>query len=200
MLFRSIPEPVEVGGVPVYLSRTAYGGELGFELFLTDPADAPALWNAIVGAGVTPFGVEAIEILRVEAGLIVTDYDYEAHQRSPYDFNLDRLVALDRPVDFVGKDRLAEIAKAPPNRFVTLRYEAETLPEYGAAVLKDGEEVGTLTSPTDSPRFGKIGTAVVRTELATPGTVLEVALGEGTVPATVDVLPIYDTEKTRPRS
>ena len=198
--FRFIPEPVEVGGVPVYLSRTAYGGELGFELFLTDPADAPALWNAIVGAGVTPFGVEAIEILRVEAGLIVTDYDYEAHQRSPYDFNLDRLVALDRPVDFVGKDRLAEIAKAPPNRFVTLRYEAETLPEYGAAVLKDGEEVGTLTSPTDSPRFGKIGTAVVRTELATPGTVLEVALGEGTVPATVDVLPIYDTEKTRPRS
>jgi aminomethyltransferase len=198
--FRFIPEPVEVGGVPVYLSRTAFGGELGFELFLTDPADAPALWNAIVGAGVTPFGVEAIEILRVEAGLIVTDYDYEAHQRSPYDFNLDRLVALDRPVDFVGKERLAEIAKAPPNRFVTLRYEAETLPEYGAAVLKDGEEVGTLTSPTDSPRFGKIGMAVVRTELATPGTVLEVALGEGTVPATVDVLPIYDTEKTRPRS
>mgnify|MGYP005840516943 CR=1 FL=1 len=198
--FRFIPEPVEVGGVPVYLSRTAYGGELGFELFLTDPADAPALWNAILGAGVRPFGVEAIEILRVEAGLIVTDYDYQAHQRTPYDFNLDRLVALDRGVDFVGKERLTEIAVAPPNRFVTLRYEAEELPEYGAAVLKGGEEVGTLTSPTDSPRFGKIGMAVVRTELATPGTSLEVALGEGTVPAIVDVLPIYDTEKTRPRS
>ncbi|GBC87816.1 Aminomethyltransferase [bacterium HR12] len=198
--FRFIPEPVEVGGVPVYLSRTAFGGELGYELFLTDPADAPRLWNAIVGAGVTPFGVEAIEILRVEAGLIVTDYDYEAHQRTPYDFNLDRLVALDRPVEFVGKARLAEIAAAPPNRFVTLRYEADELPEYGAAVFKDGEEVGTLTSPTDSPRFGKIGMAVVRSDLATPGTTVEVALGEGTVPATVDVLPIYDTNKTRPRS
>ncbi len=198
--FRFIPEPVEVGGVPVYLSRTAFGGELGFELFLTDPADAAALWNAVIGAGVTPFGVAAIEILRIEAGLIVTDYDYEAHQRSPYDFNFEKLVALDTPVEFVGKAKLAAVAKAPPNRLVTLRYEADALPEYGAAVTKDGEEVGTLTSPTDSPRFGKIGMAIVRADLATPGATLDVALGDGSVPATVDVLPLYDTEKTRPRS
>jgi aminomethyltransferase len=198
--FWFIPEPVEVAGVPVYLSRSAYGGELGFELFLTDPGDASALWNAVVGAGVTPFGVEAIEILRIEAGLIVTDYDYEAHQRSPYDFNLDRLVALDAPIEFVGKAELAEIAQAPPNRLVTLRYEAEELPEYGAVVTKEGEEVGVLTSPTDSPRFGKIGMAIVRSDLAAAGTPLDVAVGEGTVGATVDALPIYDTEKRRPRS
>jgi aminomethyltransferase len=198
--FWFIPEPVEVAGVPVYLSRSAYGGELGFELFLTDPGDASALWNAVVGAGVTPFGVEAIEILRIEAGLIVTDYDYEAHQRSPYDFNLDRLVALDAPIEFVGKAKLAEIAQAPPNRLVTLRYEAEELPEYGAVVTKEGEEVGVLTSPTDSPRFGKIGMAIVRSDLAAAGTPLDVAVGEGTVGATVDALPIYDTEKRRPRS
>lgn len=198
--FRFIPEPVEVGGVPVYLSRTAYGGELGFELFLTDPADAANLWNAVIGAGVTPFGVEAIEILRIEAGLIVTDYDYEAHQRSPYDFNFEKLVALEAPVEFVGKAKLAEVAKEPPNRFVTLRYEADALPEYGAAVTKDGEEVGTLTSPTDSPRFGKIGMAIVRADLATPGATLDVAFGDGSVPAAVDALPLYDTQKTRPRS
>ena len=198
--FRFIPEPVQVGGVPVYLSRTAYGGELGFELFLTDPADATALWDAVIGAGVTPFGVEAIEILRIEAGLIVTDYDYEAHQRSPYDFDLEKLVALDAPVEFVGKAKLAEIAKEPPNRFVTLRYEAGELPEYGAVVTKDGEEVGVLTSPTDSPRFGKIGMAIVRSDLASQGALLDVALGEGTVSATVDALPLYDTQKTRPRS
>jgi aminomethyltransferase len=198
--FRFIPEPVAVGGVPVYLSRTAYGGELGFELFLTDPANAVELWNAVVGAGVTPFGVEAIEILRIEAGLIVTDYDYEGHQRSPYDFNMDQLIALDSPVEFVAKERLRQVAASPPNRFVTLRYESDTLPEYGAAVTMGGEEVGTLTSPTDSPRFGKIGMAVVRSDLAKAGTSVDVALGEGTVPATVDVLPIYDTQKRRPRS
>jgi aminomethyltransferase len=197
--FRFIPEPVEVGGVPVYVSRTAYGGELGFELFLVDPSDAARLWSAVVAAGATPFGVEAIEILRTEAGLIVTDYDYEAHMRSPYDFNMDRLIALDAPVEFVGKERLRAIAANPLNRFVTLSYEADALPEYGATVTRGGEEVGVLTSPTESPRFGKIGMAIVRSDLSAPGTSVEVAVGDGTVAAMVGVLPIYDTGKTRPR-
>ncbi len=198
--FRFLPEPVKVGGVPVYLSRTGYGGELGFELFLLNPEDAADLWNAVVGAGVTPFGAEAIEILRIEAGLIVTDYDYEAHQRTPYDFNMERLVRLDEPVEFAGKDKLREVAKNPPNRFVTLRLSGGELPEYGAPVSKDGEEVGTLTSPTNSPRFGPIGQAVIRSDLSAPGTEVEVALGDGRIPATVEVLPIYDTEKKRPRA
>ena len=102
--FRFLPEPVKVAGVEVYLSRTGYGGELGFELFLTDPSDAEELWNAVVGAGATPFGAEAIELARVEAGLIVTDYDYEAHQRTPYDFNLDRLRAAGRAGRVPGKE------------------------------------------------------------------------------------------------
>ncbi len=197
--FRFYPDPVMVGGVPVYLSRTGYGGELGFELFLTDPTDAAELWNAVVGAGVTPFGADAIEILRIEAGLIVTDYDYEAHQRTPYDFNMDRLVALDGP-DFVGKERLRSVAADPPNRFVTLRVQGDTLPEYGATVTKDGEEIGVLTSPTDSPRHGKIGMAVLRSDQAPMGNEVEVALGDGTAAATVDALPIYDTDKRRPRA
>lgn len=196
--FRFIPDPVEVGGVPVYLSRTGFGGELGYELFLTNPDDAEALWKAVTGAGATPFGAAAVEIARVEAGLIVTDYDYEAHQRTPYDFNLDRLVRLDAPG--IGKDRLREVAADPPNRFVTLRVEGDELPDYGAAVSKDGRDIGVLTSPTDSPRFGKIGLAIVPTNEANVGNRVEVALGEGTATATADVLPIYDTNKERPRS
>jgi aminomethyltransferase len=198
--FRFLTDPVKVAGVEVFLSRTGFGGELGYELFLTDPADAEEIWNAIVGAGVTPFGAEAIEPARIEAGLIVTDYDYEAHQRTPYDFNLDRLVRLDGPGEFLGKEKLREVAAAPPNRFVTLTYEADVLPEYGAAVTQDGEEVGVLTSPTDSPRFGKIGLAVIRTDRSTLGNSVQVTVGDGTVDATVDVLPIYDTNKDRPRS
>ncbi len=198
--FRFLPDPVKVAGFEVVLSRTGFGGELGFELFLTDPADATELWNAVVGAGVTPFGAEAIELARVEAGLIVTDYDYEAHQRTPYDFNLDRLVAMDAPGEFLGKEKLREVAVDPPNRFVTLRYQADALPEYGAAVTKDGEDVGVLTSPTETPRFGKIGVAVLRTDQAVLGNTVQVVLGDGRVDATVDVLPIYDTNKDRPRS
>ncbi len=198
--FRFAPQPIQVAGVEVHLSRTGYGGELGYELFLVDPADAETLWNAVVGAGVTPIGTDAIEVARVEAGLIVTDYDYEPHERTPYDFNLDRMVRLDQGLGFAGEEALRAVAADPPRRFVTLRYEADALPEYGAAVTKDGEEVGVLTSPADSPRFGKIGLAVVANEQASVGTVLGVAVGDGTVPATVDVLPLYDPEKKRPRS
>ncbi len=198
--FRFIPEPAKVGGVPVYLSRTGFGGEKGYELFLTNPDDAPDLWTAVTGAGVTPFGADAIEILRTESGGIVTDYDYEAHRRSPYDFNLDYVVKLDAPGEFLGKEPLRAIAEGPPNRFVTLRYEADELPEYGAAVSKEGDEIGVLTTPTDSPRYGKIGMAVLRTDQAALGNVVEVALGDGSIQATVDVLPIYDTEKRRPRA
>jgi glycine cleavage system aminomethyltransferase T len=57
-----------------------------------------------------------------------------------------------------------------------------------------------LTSPTDSPRYGKIGIAIVRSGHAAPDAQLEVAAGEGTAPAIVDVLPIYDTNKQRPRA
>jgi aminomethyltransferase len=198
--FRFIPRHVQVAGVDVHLSRTGFGGELGYELFLLDPADAETLWNAIVGAGVAPFGAEAIEIARVEAGLIVTDYDYEPHQRSPFDFNLDRFVKVDKGLGFAGEEKLRTLAADPPNRFVTLRYEADAVPEYGAAVTKGGGEVGVLTSPTDSPRFGKIGLAIVPTAQASVGNSLDVAVGDGTVAATVDVLPIYDTNKDRPRS
>ncbi len=198
--FRFIPRPVQVAGVDVHLSRTGYGGELGYELFLLDPTDADTLWNAVVGAGATPFGTDALEIVRVEAGLIIYEYDYEPHQRTPFDLNLDRMVRLERGLHFTGEDALRPVAADPPHRFVTLRYEADALPEYGAMVTKDGEEVGVLTSPTDSPRFGKIGLAVIDSAHASVGNTLGVAVGDAVVPATVDVLPVYDTDKQRPRS
>ena len=197
--FRFLPEQVTVGGVPVWLSRTGFSGELGFELFLR-PDGADALWEAVEAAGATPYGVEVIEPLRVETGMIVTDYDYEPHRRTPFDLGLDRVVALEAPGEFMGKERLREIAAAPPNRFKTLRVDGDVLPEYGAAVTKDGEEVGTLTSPAISPRFGNLGIAILRTDVAAEGVTVEVALGAGTVGATVDVLAIHDPEKRRPRS
>jgi aminomethyltransferase len=197
--FRFYPEPVKVGGIPVWLSRTGFSGELGFELFLR-PDGADALWEAVEAAGATPYGVEVIEPLRIETGMVVTDYDYESHERTPFDLGLDRVVALGAEGEFMGKDKLREIAMSPPNRFKTLRVEGDTLPEYGAVVTKDGEEVGVLTSPAISPKLGSIGLAILRTDVAADGTQVDVVLGEGTVGATVDQLAIYDPEKKKPRS
>ena len=196
--FRFMPEQVSVGGVPVWLARTGFTGELGFELFVR-PEHAEQLWGAVESAGATPFGVDVVEPLRIETGMIVTDYDYASHERSPYDLGLDRLVALDGPGEFMGKDRLREIAADPPNRFKTLRLAGDALPEYGAAVTKDGEQVGVMTSPAVSPTYGPIGLAVLRTDVAVEGASVQVALGEGMVDAKVDVLAIHDPEKRRPR-
>ena len=197
--FHFIPETVKVGGVPCWLSRTGFGGELGYELFCK-PENAEDLWRVVIDrCAARPFGVEAIEMLRIESGLIVTDYDYHAHERTPFDFSFDKLVALDG-ADFNGKDALRKVAEEPPRRFKTLVLESDELPEYGAAVTSNGEPAGTLTSPTKSPRFGQIGLAVLETRFARDGQMLEVALGGGTVPAKVDVLPIYDPQKRRPRS
>ena len=75
------------------------------------------------------------------------------------------------------------------------------MPEYGAAVTKDGAPVGTLTSPCESPTLGKvIGMAVLDSGCATVGEHVEVALGDGTANATVATLPIYDPAKARPRA
>jgi glycine cleavage system aminomethyltransferase T len=81
-----------------------------------------------------------------------------------------------------------------------LRLAGGPLPEYGAAVMKDGEDVGVLTSPAESPKLGPIGLAIVRADVAADGTALEVALGDGTIGATVDQLALYDPTKERPRS
>jgi glycine cleavage system aminomethyltransferase T len=79
--------------------------------------------------------------------------------------------------------------------------EGSEAPEYGAAVTVAGEPVGTLTSPCKSPTLGRvIGLAVLETRFTEPGTAVEVALGDGTVPATVESLPVYDPAKRRPRS
>ena len=197
--FHFVPDEVTVGGVACWLSRTGFGGELGYELFCR-PENGESLWEAVMEkVKPTPFGVEAIEVLRIEAGLVITDYDYQAHERSPYDFSFDRLVHFGEG-DFVGKEKLRHVAAAPPRRFKTLRVEGDVLPGYGAEVLHDGLEVGVLTSPTQSPRFGPIGLAVLDSKHSDNGTALDVALPNGTLArATVDFLSIFDPEKKRPR-
>lgn len=197
--FRFFPEQVRVGGVPAWVSRTGYSGEIGFEIFCA-PGDAEELWAALVSAGATPYGLAAVETLRIESGLIFIGYDYFPQQTNPYDMSLDKVIRLDLG-DFNGKQALAETAKSPPLRFVTLALEGGDVPEYGAAVTKGGEPAGTLTSPCESPTLGRaIGLAALEARFAEPGTRVDVAVGDGIAAATVEPLPVYDPEKRRPRA
>jgi glycine cleavage system aminomethyltransferase T len=81
-----------------------------------------------------------------------------------------------------------------------LRIEGDAVPDYGAAVTKDGQQVGVVTSPAASPRLGTIGLAILDAAAATEGEKVEVAVEGGTSSATIDVLSPYDPNKEKPRN
>jgi glycine cleavage system T protein (aminomethyltransferase) len=121
---------------------------------------------------------------------------------APYEVRLDHVVKLDTPREFGGRDALRRIAaEGTPRLLTTLRIDGDDVPEYGAPVFLDGDEVGIVRSPSKSPTFGQIiaMTAIDR-GLTDPGRRLQVALGDGAVTATVAPVPLYDTEKACPRA
>jgi aminomethyltransferase len=189
--FRFWPDPVKVAGVAATVFRTGFSGERGYEL-VTDVESIGALWGALVAAGGVPFGLEAIDIARIEAGLVIIGLDYQPNETSPYDVSLDRFV---KPgTECVGSAALAEAGSDPKWRLKTIRFEGDA-PEAGTAVTRDGGRVGTLTSPTSSPRLGAIGLAVISSDAADDGTAVEA----GGVKAEVAPLAIDDPQKRKPR-
>ena len=114
--------------------------------------------------------------------------------------SLDKFIRLDGP-DFCGRDALVREAAGPPNRLVSLVLDSVEVPAYGAAVTTDDGQVGTLTSPCQSPSVGGvIGMAVIQTGLARVGQQVEVEVAGGTAAAKIATLPVYDPDKTRPRA
>ncbi|MFL6182006.1 MAG: aminomethyltransferase family protein [Actinomycetes bacterium] len=193
--FRFATEPVSIAGIDVFMSRTGFSGELGYELI---PArdQAENLWLKLADAGVRPVGFNAIDIARIEAGLIVFEYEYEPGQRTPFDLGLDRMVSFAPGLTYVGQSALKSIADHPPRRLKTLRLEPGELPAPGSDITREGAVVGTLTSPTSSPRFGNIALAVIESRAAQNETVVWV---DGHT-ATVADLSIFDPSKVKPRA
>lgn len=189
--FRCIPEKVKVAGTDAWIQRTGYSGEIGYEV-VSNPADVVTVWNALVAAGARPFGLEAVDMLRIEMGLLVMGYDYQPDETSPFDVSLDKFI---KPgVGTVADATLAAVAANPPKRLKTLQIEGDA-PEIGAEVTKDGAVVGTVTSPTNTPRCGTIALAILDSAVAEEGTKVEVAGAS----ATVAPLSIVDPGKARAR-
>ena len=194
--FRFWPEEVTVAGVPATVTRTGFSGEHGYEVIMA-PDDAQAVWDALLAAGAVPFGLTAIDLARTEVGLIIIAVDYDPGERSPWDLSMDPFIKTD--TGCVGATALRERGEDPPKRFKTLQIEGDAAPDYGAAVTQDGRDVGVVTPPASSPRVGTIGLAVLDTDFAADGEKVEVAVGDGTAPATVAPLSILDPQKRRPR-
>ncbi len=193
-------------GVPVLVSRTGYTGELGYEVWC-HPDAAPAVWDAVWAAGrpygLAPFGLDALDLVRIEAGLVFAGYEFD-DEVDPFEAGIGFTVALKDPEDFVGRAALERRKAAPQRRLVGLDLAASQPVGHGDPVFVGAQRVGVVTSGCRSPLLGRhVALARVAVDYAELGTELEVGKIDGhqqRVPATVVRFPFYDPDKTRPRS
>lgn len=195
--FRFWPEQATVADADAWVLRTGFSGEKGYEVVMA-PEDAQPVWDQLIAAGGTPFGLTAVDLARTEVGLIIIEVDYNPSEISPWDLSMDRFIKTD--TECVGAAALASYGQDPPKRFKTLKIEGDAMPDYGAAVTKDGRHVGVVTSPAVSPRLGTMGLAILDTDASSDGAKVEVAVEGGTASATVEVLSLLDPTKERPRA
>lgn len=185
---------VDVAGHAVFLARTGYTGEDGFELFVA-AEHATEMWWALLDAGrsaeVVPAGLACRDTLRLEAGMPLYGNEL-GPDRTPFDAGMGRVIAFD--TDFVGKDALQAVADAGPrDALVGLTAEGRRAPRSGYEVqAPDGTAVGTVTSGVLSPTLGiPIAMAYVVREQAEPGTELAVDVRGRGLPVEVVELPFY---------
>jgi aminomethyltransferase len=170
-------------GIPVTISRTGYTGDLGYEIWV-EASKAVQLWDALIEVGapyaITPAGMLALDIARIEAGLMLLEVDYvsahraliEGQKSSPYELNLGWTVKLEKEF-FVGRDALvAETQRESPWHFTGITVDWESLESLYAKVglppklpgaawrvsvplYTGGDQVGYATSGTWSPFLKK---------------------------------------------
>lgn len=192
----------ELDGIPVVVSRTGWSSERGYEVFLRDGKLGDALWEKIMEAG-APFGIAPgapSTIRRIEGAMLSYGSDMDLSV-NPYELGLGRLIALDAPIDFVGKAALTEIqAQGAARRFCGLAIEGAPLHSGNQehwVCRHRGSDCGKLTSAIYSPRLDiNMGLALLTLVAAEEGNEIEVAGPYGPLPARVVPLPFYDPKKS----
>jgi aminomethyltransferase len=193
-------------GIPVMVSRTGYTGELGFEVFC-HPTDAPAVWDAIWAQGeprgMKPLGLSALDMLRIEAGLIFSGYEFN-DQIDPFEAGISFAVPLKTKADdFVGKQALLQRSAHPQRVLVGLDITGTESVGHGDGVYDGRAQVGVITSATRSPLLSRtIALCRIDVAYAALETAVEVGKLDGQqkrIPAKVARFPFYDPEKTRVR-
>jgi aminomethyltransferase len=180
-----------VASRPVTICGTGYTGEDGVELLL-DPADAPAVWDALVAAGAVPAGLGARDTLRLEVCLPLYGNEL-TEERGPIEAGLGWCCA--EATGFIGADAVARTRRSglahPAQRLVAFVLDGPGIPRPGNPV----GEGGIVTSGTLSPSLERgIGMAYIPAEQATPGTPLTIDVRGTERAARVHRKPIYSKE------
>ncbi len=195
-------QPSTVAGHPCALARVSFAGELGWEIHAANDHIAD-LYKAVTDAGAKPFGMWALNSLRLEKGYrawkgdLSTDYTL-------FQGGLDRFVKLDKPQDFRGKAALlAEKQQGVTKRFVTLIVDAgDCDAPYMSTLWHNGEIVGETTSGAWGYRVNaSIALGMIRADLAVAGTEIEVEIyGERRKATVQEDQPLWDAENERIRA
>jgi aminomethyltransferase len=178
-------------GAPVFVGRTGYTGEDGFELLLERQAGI-ALWSLLLERGVEPCGLGARDTLRLEAAMHLYGQDMDA-DTTPLEAGLGWLVHLEMPADFIGRAALErQTAEGVSRRLVGLSLQGRAIARHGYPVRSGGQTVGAITSGSWAPSLGRaIALAYVPTALSRLGTELAVGIRGRDQPAVVVKRPFY---------
>ncbi|MBS0572369.1 MAG: aminomethyltransferase family protein [Proteobacteria bacterium] len=194
-------------GIPVVVSRTGYTGELGYEVWCHPKHGGEvfdAIWAAGKDHGLTPMGLQALDMLRIEAGLIFAGYDF-SDQTDPFEAGIGFTVPLkSKTDDFVGREALVRRKEHPSRKMVGLVIDGNVQVGHGDCVHVGRAQVGEVTSSMRSPILGQnIALARIDVAHAEVGTDVEVGKLDGhqkRLPAKIVSLSHYDPKKTRPQS
>lgn len=191
-------------GVPIVVSRTGYSGELGYEVFC-HPKDAvtvfDALWAVGEPMGMVPLGLAALDMLRIEAGLIFAGYEFD-DTTNPLEAGIGFTVPLkSKTDDFIGREAITARKENPQRQLVGLEIDGGVVPSSGDCVRIGKAQVGQITSAMKSPTLGKV-IALARLDVthATVGTDIEVGQLDGQqrrLKAKVVPFPHFDPTKER---
>jgi aminomethyltransferase len=184
-----------VGGRPALVCGTGYTGEDGVEL-LIDPETAPAIWAELLDAGVVPCGLGARDTLRLEACFHLHGNDLSP-ERNPIEAGLGWCCR--EQTGFVGAEAVARArAEGTAEKLAPFKIEGAGIPRQGNPVLAGGEEVGVVTSGTFSPSLEiGIGMAYLRSDLAEPGTEVEIDVRGKLRQARIASKPLYESSSSR---
>ena len=184
-------------GEPLFVSRTGYTGEDGFEL-VTSVAPGKALWEMLVAAGARPCGLGARDTLRLEAALALYGSDIDT-TTNPWEAGLTWAVTLDDGADFVGRSALEASRGRVERHLVCLVAPGPGIMRSGCAILHGGEQVGRVTSGGYSPTLAtSIAMGYLPLSLAAEGTGVEVEVRGKRLAARVVPRPFYRRPTARP--
>ena len=197
----------DFSGAPVVVSRTGYSGELGYEVFC-HPKDAEiifkAVWDAGQKHGISPLGLEALDMLRIESGLVFANYEF-CDQTDPFEAGIGFTVPLiSKTDDFIGRDALIERKAHPRRKLVGLEIASKEAVGNGDTIHIARAQIGEVTSSVRSPIL-KANIALARVDVIHSAMNTEVEIGkldgqQKRLPAKIVRFPHYDPEKKKPRS